>query len=86
MHIKIVEVELKTTCVTYNGAYKFLVMLFKLTNALVMFSTLINKILYPYLNNFDVVYLVDIVVYSSMKEHVRHLRIVFQVLKRMISM
>lgn len=43
---------------------------FELTNAPVIFSALMNKILYPYLDKFVVNYLNDIVVYiNNMEEH-----------------
>ena len=47
--------EPKTTCVTWYDSYKFLVMPFSLTNALVMFCMLMNKISHPYLDKFVVV-------------------------------
>ncbi|KAE8661278.1 hypothetical protein F3Y22_tig00116012pilonHSYRG00001 [Hibiscus syriacus] len=46
------------------------------------FCTLMNKLFQPYLDQFMVVYLDDIVVYSnSIREHVDHLRIVFKILR-----
>ncbi|XP_054805380.1 uncharacterized protein LOC129308324 [Prosopis cineraria] len=73
--------EPKTTCVTRYGAFKFLVIPFGLTNAPAMFCTLMNKLFHPYLDQFVVVYLDDIVVYSNtLKEHAQHLKKVFQVL------
>ncbi|KAG8472442.1 hypothetical protein CXB51_035290 [Gossypium anomalum] len=73
--------EPKTACVTQYGSFKFLVMLFGLTNAPTMFCTLMNKVLQPFLDRFMVVYLDDIVVYSKMlEEHVGHLGEMFQTL------
>lgn len=74
--------EPKTTCVTRYGAYEFLVMPFGLTNAPATFCTLMNEVLRDYLDNFVVVYLDDIVIYSkSMEDHVDHLTRVFQRLR-----
>ncbi|GJX32362.1 putative retrotransposon gag domain, aspartic peptidase domain protein [Tanacetum coccineum] len=74
--------EAKTMCVTRYGSYKFLVMPFGLTNAPATFCTLMNKLFHPFLDKFLVVYLDDTVVYShTLKEHVSHLKQVFQVLR-----
>ncbi|KAA0060093.1 uncharacterized protein E6C27_scaffold39G00090 [Cucumis melo var. makuwa] len=74
--------EPKTTCVTRYGAFEFLVMPFGLTNAPATFCTLINQVFHEYLDKFVVVYLDDIVVYSTtMEEHRDHLQKVFQKLK-----
>ncbi|KAL0368712.1 UNVERIFIED_CONTAM: RNA-directed DNA polymerase [Sesamum calycinum] len=73
--------EAKTTVVTRYGAFEFLVMPFGLTNAPATFSTMMNQVLHGFLDEFVVVYLDDIVVYSgTLAEHVEHLR---QVLTRL---
>ncbi len=74
--------EEKTVCRTRYGSYKFLVMPFGLTNALTTFCTLVNDIFQEWLDDFVVIYIDDILIYSgSMEEHVEHLRKVFQRLK-----
>ncbi|KAL0533706.1 hypothetical protein IC582_027747 [Cucumis melo] len=74
--------EPKTTCVTRYGAFEFLVMPFGLTNAPATFCKLMNQVFHEYLDKFVVVYLDDIVVYSTtMEEHRDHLQKVFQKLR-----
>ena len=49
-------------------------------NAVVMFMNFMNKIFYPYLDYFAIVFIDDILVYSGSKEkHVEHLIIVLQI-------
>ena len=69
--------EPKTTCVTRYGFYEFLVIPFGLTNAPTTFCNLMNNVLFDYLDDFVVVYLDDIVIYSrTLDEHVNHLSMV----------
>ncbi len=74
-HIRIVKGdEEKTACCTKYGSYEFLVMPFEFTNAPATFCTFMNDIFWEWLNDFIVIYIDDILIYSgSMKEHVEHL-------------
>ena len=55
---------------------------FGLTNALPVFKDLMNRVFSPYLNKFVIVFIDDILVYSSSpEEHAEHLRTVLQILR-----
>ena len=67
------EVE-KTACCTRYGSYEFLVMPFGLCNVPLTFTTLMNTIFREEMNDFVIVYIDDILVYSkTAEEHARHL-------------
>jgi hypothetical protein len=61
------------------GLYEYLVMSFRLTNAPAHFMYLMNSVFMLELDQFIMVFIDDILVYSkSMEEHEDHLRIVLQ--------
>ena len=72
----------KTAFRTRYGHYVFLVMPFGITNAPAAFIDLMNRAFHPYLDQFVVVFIGDIVVYSNdAQEHEQHLKIVLQILR-----
>ena len=77
------ENEWKTVFCTWLKHYEYLIMFFNLINASVTFQTFVNNILRRYLNQFVIVYLNDILVYSkTKKEHVQHVKKILQTLKK----
>ena len=72
----------KSAFTTRYGHFEFMVMPFGLCNAPASFQYLMNSIFREYLDQFVVVYLDDIMVYSrSYDDHLKHLEIVFNKLK-----
>ena len=62
--------------------YEFVVMPFGLTNASASFMCLMNNVLSKYLDQFVVVFVDDILIYSKTEEeHKEHLKIILQVLR-----
>ena len=69
----------KTAFRTRWGSYEFLVMPFGVTNAPSQFMHLVQDILREYLDDFVIVFIDDILIFSrTIEEHCKNLRLVFQ--------
>jgi hypothetical protein len=62
-----------TAFTTRYGLYEFLVLSFGLTNALAYFMNLMNKVFMEYLDQFVVVSIDDILVYSHNEKHMKNI-------------
>ncbi|MCO5559611.1 hypothetical protein L7F22_013212 [Adiantum nelumboides] len=80
--IRIKESDIpKTTFNTRYGHYVFTVMLFNVTNAPASFNQLMQDIFRPYLDDFDLIFLDDILIYSKDEaEHEEHVWKVLEIL------
>ncbi|XP_012487877.1 uncharacterized protein LOC105801090 [Gossypium raimondii] len=81
LKVKDSDVVKTTAFRTRYHYYEFLFMLFGLMNTHVAFMDMMNRVFHSYLDQFVVVFIDDILVYSrSEDEHDEHLRVVLQVL------
>jgi transposase InsO family protein len=72
----------KTAFTTPFGHFQFKVLCFGLTNAPATFQRIMNRVFAPYLNDFVLVYLDDVLVMSrTPEEHLAHLRVVLETLR-----
>ena len=75
--------EWKSAFITSSWHYEYLVMPYGLANAPSVFQAFVNDTLRDFLNRFVIVYIDDILVYSScLQEHVQHVRTVLSCLLR----
>ena len=81
--LKIREQDIpKTAFTTSYGLYEYTVMPFGLTNAPAYFMNMMNKVFMEFLDNFVVVFIDDILIYSkSNEEHEEHLLLILEKLR-----
>nr|KYP57713.1 Transposon Ty3-G Gag-Pol polyprotein [Cajanus cajan] len=81
-HIRAKEGDIpKTAFRTRYGHYEYVAMLFGVTNAPAVFMDYMNRIFWPFLDKFVVVFIDNILIYSrTPEEHREHLRLVLDFL------
>jgi hypothetical protein len=73
----------KTAFLTHKGLFEYLVLPFSLSNSPAILQNAMNVTLGKYINKFVLVYLDDIMVlYTSSDEHMEHIRLVFEALRK----
>ncbi len=73
----------KTAFLTEDGHYEYNRMPFGVTNAPSTFQRLMNQILQPVIKKIALVYLDDVIIYStSIEQHIKHIDIVLDLLKK----
>jgi hypothetical protein len=73
--------ETKIAFKIHHRHFQFRVMPFGLTNVTSTFQCLMNSVLAPYIKKFVLIFMDDILIYSSsLTEHVQHLQLIFKVL------
>ena len=72
----------KTAFRTRYGHFEFLVMPFELTNVPAAFMDMMQRVFRPYLDQFVIVFIDDILIYlDTTEQHAEHLRIALQTLR-----
>ena len=81
--LRVREVDIpKIEFQTQYGHFEFIIIPFGLTNAPAAFMDLMHRVFQPYLDQFVVVFIDDVLIYSKLEdEHEGHLRIVLQTLR-----
>ena len=76
------DVSEKNAFITRYGLFEYTVLLLRLCNAPLIFQSLMNSVMEKYIDDFVLVYLNDILVFSTFEhEHEYYLRLVFQKLR-----
>ncbi len=77
------ENKMKTVFSNFWGHYEYNVMPFRLKGAPAIFQRLMTKVLGPYLYDFVIVYLDDIIIFSqTMEEYLQHMKKVLEALRQ----